>query len=110
MPVDMLPRPRLASRPRQVPHPDQAESRSIDLTAAVAIPAAAADLVAFERALVEEQLVTQAGAAAGLHGDPQGEVIATLLVEQVLDLAGRAVGEDHAGRRLGLAGVLNGHG
>src|SRR5437899_1751134 len=32
--------------------------------------------VAVERALVEEQLVTQAGAAAGLYGDAQAQVVA----------------------------------
>ena len=43
--------------------------------------------VAVEGALVEEQLVLQAGAAAGLHGDAQPQVVAALLVEQGADLA-----------------------
>ena len=48
------------------------------------------DDVAVERALVEEELVAQAGAAAGLHGDAQLEVVATLLLEQALTLAAAA--------------------
>src|SRR4051794_20972024 len=55
------------------------------------------DLVALEGALVEEQLVAQAGATSGLYGDPQREVVAAFLVEQVLDLGCRAIGEDDAG-------------
>ena len=51
------------------------------------------DHVAVEVALVEEQLVAQAGAAAGLHGDAQREVVAALLVEQALDLGGGGVGD-----------------
>src|SRR2546430_16020601 len=34
------------------------------------------DDVAVERALVEEQLIAQAGTAAGLDGDPQPQVVA----------------------------------
>ena len=56
------------------------------------------DDVAVELALVEEQLVAQTGAAAGLHGDAQREVVATLLVEQRLDLRGRGVGDEDAAR------------
>src|SRR3954454_15205731 len=44
--------------------------------------------VAVEGALVEEQLVAQTAAAAGLDRDPQREVVATLLLEQALHLAG----------------------
>src|SRR5437667_10206399 len=39
------------------------------------------DHVAVERALVEEELVPQARAAAGLDGDAQSKVIPALLVE-----------------------------
>src|SRR3954449_3607978 len=52
------------------------------------------ELVALEGALVEEELVAQATAATGLDGDAKREVVAALLVEQVLDLRGRGVGED----------------
>ena len=45
------------------------------------------DDVAVEGPLVEEQLVAQARAAAGLDGDAQREVVATLLLEEALDLA-----------------------
>ena len=45
------------------------------------------DDVTVEVALVEEELVAQTGAAAGLHGDAQLEVVATLLLEQALHLA-----------------------
>src|SRR3954454_1978272 len=66
------------------------------------------ELVALERALVEEQLVAQARATAGLHCHPQGEVVAALLVEEVLHLRGRGVGEEDA---LGgvSSGFLDGH-
>src|SRR5882762_9076122 len=37
--------------------------------------------VAVERAVVEEELVTQARTTAGLHGDPQRQVVATLLIQ-----------------------------
>src|SRR6187431_1170781 len=46
------------------------------------------DDVAVEAPLVEEELVTQARAATGLHGDAQLEVVTTLLLEQALDLLG----------------------
>ena len=52
------------------------------------------DDVAVERPLVEEQLVAQAGAATGLHGDPQPQVVAALLLDQGLDLHRGDVGED----------------
>src|SRR3954453_13872350 len=64
------------------------------------------EAVAVEGALVEEQLVAQAGAAPGLYRDPQCEVVATLLLEQVLHLAGRGVGQHDPGRGFG---VLDGH-
>ena len=46
------------------------------------------DDVTVEGALVEEELVAQAAAATGLHGDAQREVVATLLLEQALHLGG----------------------
>ena len=73
------------------------------------------DHVAVELTLVEEELVAQARAAARLHGDAQRQVVAALLVEQRLDLGGRGVGDDDAGRdpgvgrRLGGGLVLDGH-
>src|SRR3954452_5599809 len=68
------------------------------------------DLVALEGTLVEEQLVAQTGAAAGLDGDAKSEVVAALLVEQVLDLGCCTVSQHNAGGRgvLGV-GVLNRH-
>ncbi len=57
------------------------------------------DLVAVEAALVEEELVAQAGAATRLHGDAQPQVVAALLLEQRLDLDRGGVGQDDAGRR-----------
>src|SRR3954447_8531674 len=68
------------------------------------------DLVALEGALVEEQLVAQTGAAAGLDGDAKSQVLAAFLVEQVLDLGCRTVSQHNAGGRgvLGV-GVLNRH-
>ena len=68
------------------------------------------DDVTVEGALVEEQLVAQAGAAAGLHGDAQREVVATLLLEEALHLGGGdraqvdAVGATLGGRGLDLLG------
>src|SRR5271155_5051463 len=38
--------------------------------------------VAIERAVVEEQVVAQTGASPGLDGDPQREVVASLLIQQ----------------------------
>src|SRR5689334_711165 len=49
--------------------------------------------VAVEGPLVEEELVAQAGAAAGLDGHPEGEVVAALLGQQRLHLVGGGVGE-----------------
>src|SRR3954466_2520087 len=58
--------------------------------------------VAVERAVVEEQLVAQAGAATGLHRDAQVHVVATLLLEQGAGLHGGGVGGlDTLGRRGG---------
>src|SRR3978361_1437850 len=51
-------------------------------------------VVPVELALVEEQLVPQARAAAGLNGDPQRQVVATFLVEQGLDLQRGRLRED----------------
>ena len=62
--------------------------------------------VTVEGALVEVELVDQAGAAAGLDADAKAQVVATLLLEQALDLAGGDVGEDDAvGGSLGPSGV-----
>ena len=47
-------------------------------------------------ALVEEQLVAQAGATARLYGDAQPEVVATLLLDQGFDLRGGDIGEHDA--------------
>src|SRR4051812_45439164 len=54
-------------------------------------------LVAIEEPLVEEELVAQAGAAAGLNGDAQPQVVAALLVQQGLDLRGRGLAEQDPG-------------
>ncbi len=63
------------------------------------------DEVTVEAALVEVELVDQAGAAAGLDPDAQAQVVATLLGEQGLDLLGGDVGEDDAvGSALRLGG------
>jgi hypothetical protein len=64
------------------------------------------DNVAVHIALVEVQLVTQARAAARLHGDAQPQVIAALLLEQVAHLDRCCVGENDA---LGSRFVLNCH-
>ena len=61
--------------------------------------------VTVEGALVEVELVDQAGAAAGLHADAQAQVVAALLLEQALDLAGGDAGEDDA-VRVRSAGVV----
>src|SRR6185436_5814787 len=50
------------------------------------------DQVTVEGALVEVELVDQAGAAAGLHAHPQAKVVAALLFEQALDLERGYVG------------------
>src|SRR5487761_1105847 len=52
-----------------------------------------ADDVAVDRALVEVQLVLQAGAAARLHRDTQPQVVAALLRQQVAHLVCCHVGE-----------------
>src|SRR5919199_2930061 len=63
-----------------------------------------AQQVAVEHPLVEVELVDEAGAAAGLDGDPQAQVVAALLLEQALHLAGGDVGELHTvNGALGLA-------
>src|SRR6478736_5455272 len=62
-----------------------------------------ADEVTVEAALVEVELVDQAGAAAGLDTDAETEVVATLLLEQALDLRRRDVRQDDTvGGSLGL--------
>src|ERR687886_322693 len=64
-----------------------------------------AQQVAVQHPLVEVELVDEAGAAAGLDGDPQAQVVAALLLEQALHLAGGDVGELHTvSGALGLAG------
>src|SRR3954469_20155740 len=97
---------------------DEVDDRAAEITRAhpVAPPLDAAEggeVVTVERALVEEQLVTQARAAARLNGDAQLKIVAPLLVEEVLDLGRGSLGENDAGRglagRLGLAGVLDAH-
>ena len=50
--------------------------------------------VAVKSAVIEVQLVDQAGAAARLNGDTQAQVVTTLLLEEALDLRGSDVGED----------------
>src|SRR6476660_7839570 len=66
-------------------------------------PVEVANQVTVEGALVEVELVDQTGAAAGLHAHAQAQVVATLLLEQALDLRGGDVGEDDAvGGSLGL--------
>src|SRR5690606_38966326 len=68
--------------------------------------------VAVEGALVEVELVDEAGAAARLDADPQPEVVATLLVQQALGLLRGNRRQHHAvaggGGGLG-AGVLKAH-
>jgi len=53
------------------------------------------DSVSVERAVVEVQLVDQAGTAAGLHSDAQAQVVATLLRQEALHLRSCDVGEDN---------------
>ena len=53
----------------------------------------AENVVTFEVAVVEEELVAQTRTSAGLNGDPQRQVGTTLLLQQGLDLGGRGVGE-----------------
>ena len=52
--------------------------------------------VAVEAALVEVQLVAQAGAAAGLDGDAERQVVAAFGLQQGTDLLLGDVGEDDA--------------
>jgi hypothetical protein len=51
------------------------------------------DDVTVEGALVEEELVAQSRAAAGLDGDAELEVVAPLLRQQALDLRRRGIGD-----------------
>src|SRR3954469_19248162 len=81
---------------------DEVDGRATEVRAAHAVDddldaAVLVGLVAIEEALVEEELVAQTGAAAGLHGDAQPQVVATLLVQQRLDLRGRRLAEHDAG-------------
>src|SRR3954447_8643850 len=77
-------------------------------------PLEVAEQVAVELAVVEEQLVAQAGTASGLHGDAQVHVVTTLLLEQGAGLDGGGVGELDAvcllRHRGGFDGVVDGHG
>src|SRR6478609_5603907 len=57
-----------------------------------------AQRVAVEHALVEVELVDQAGAAAGLHRDAQAQVVTTLLLEERADLVRGLVGQVDAVR------------
>src|SRR2546421_647083 len=71
--------------------------------------------VAVERALVEEELVAQARAAAGLDGHAQPQIVPALLVEQPTYLLRGDLGEDDGGRLdlLGRRGAFvnrGGHG
>src|SRR5215470_3379800 len=70
-------------------------------------PAELAHDVPVGLALVEVQLVAQARAAPGLHGDPQPQVIAALLLEEAADL-GCCLGREVDARLRGRL-VLNGH-
>src|SRR5690242_9952769 len=60
------------------------------------------DDIAVEGALVEEELVAQAGAAAGLDGDAERQVIAAFLLQQGPDLLGGGVGQEDAVAHSGL--------
>src|SRR5690606_7359185 len=73
-------------------------------------PVELAEQVAVELAVVEEQLVAQAGAATGLDRDAQVHVVAALLFEQRLRLEGGGVGELDAVRLVLDGGVLDSHG
>ena len=61
--------------------------------------------VAVEHALVEVELVDQARATAGLHGNAQAQVVATLLLEQAANLGGGGLSESDAVLWRGLAMV-----
>ena len=52
--------------------------------------------IAVEGAVVEEEVVAQACAAAGLYGDTQRQVVAAFLIQQRLRLGGRGVGQGDA--------------
>src|SRR6187402_2471816 len=52
--------------------------------------------VPVEQALVEVELVDEAGASARLDGDAQAKVVAPLLLVEALDLAGGRAAEEHA--------------
>src|SRR5699024_3625155 len=54
-----------------------------------------ADGITVEVALIEVELVDQAGAAAGLDSHTQAQIIATFLFEQAPDLVGSGRGELH---------------
>src|SRR3954470_19902153 len=65
---------------------DEVDGRATQVRAAHAVDdhldaAVLVGLVPVEEPLVEEELVTQTGAAAGLDGDAQSQVVATLLVQ-----------------------------
>src|SRR5262249_19352624 len=64
--------------------------------------------VAVESPVIEEEVVAQAGAAAGLDGDAQPQVRTALLIQQRFRLGGRGVGQQYA---VGAGGciVLNSH-
>src|SRR5690606_33749765 len=62
--------------------------------------------VPVERALVEVELVDQAGAAAGLHADAQAQVVTAFLLQERLDLVSGDLGEDDAVGGLG-GGLLS---
>ena len=53
-----------------------------------------ANRVAVEGTVIEVQLVDEAGAATGLNGDAQAQVVATLLLKEALHLRSCDVGED----------------
>jgi len=85
-------------------------------------PAEVNDQVAVEGALVEVELVDQAGATAGLHTHAKAKVVTTLLLEQARDLGCSNVRQQYAMGRLaycrffgncvreaGLGVVLNTH-
>src|SRR5690606_10310494 len=68
-----------------------------------------AQRVAVEHALVEVELVDQAGTAAGLHRDTQAQVVAALLLEEGADLLRGLVGQVDAvrGNLGGLAHLVS---
>src|SRR6476660_4287665 len=84
-----------------------AEVRGAHLVRDHRYPAELAHDVPVGLALVEVQLVAQARAAPGLHGNPQPQVIAALLLEEVADL-GRCLGREVDALLRGRL-VLNGH-